>query len=160
MELVCVYGTGEDFFHHLGLSATVAEVTIFYCYGDSLLLLLWWSSAVAIEIIYCCYSNHLLLLWWLSATAAMVDICCYCYGESLPLLRKPSVAASMVSFRCFCYGDRLLLLLWCLFWWSRPGQRKTSYKENLTICFTYIIQQFVYFWKLSKENTQMSKTND
>ena len=28
MEQVCVSGTGEDFFHHLGLSATAAKVIV------------------------------------------------------------------------------------------------------------------------------------
>ena len=41
MEQVCVYVTGEDFFHHfLGLSATAAIVTnCHWCYSDHLLLL-------------------------------------------------------------------------------------------------------------------------
>ena len=40
IEQVCVCDTGEDFFHHLGLSA-----------------------AAALVITCCCYSDHLLLLW-------------------------------------------------------------------------------------------------
>ena len=128
------------------------------CYSDHLLLLLWWpcaAAAIAMMTICCCCCYGDRLLWWSSAAAAMVTVCNFCYGNHLLLLllwwhsaaAVMTYTATMVTIHC-CSGEI-----------GNDGKIPTK-KILLSALPISFMTQFAYFWKLSKENAQMSKTND